>query len=67
MTAYDELVQETRRFSGLFVGQLDDAELKTFERAVASGIARRAYEGASGFMGLAKVRLSLPKEQDDGK
>lgn len=43
---------------GLFVGQLSDEEMLTFERAVEEGLARRSYEGPAGFMGLAKVRLN---------
>jgi hypothetical protein len=42
---------------GFFVGMLDDEELAEFERAIDAGRARRVYEGASGLMGLAKVRL----------
>lgn len=41
---------------GLFVGQLNAAEMRLFERAVEDGEARRSYEGGAGFMGLAKVR-----------
>ncbi len=53
---------------GLFVGQLDPGEMRTFERAVQDGEAYRSYEGGAGFMGLAKVRLrrtalSAPQEQ----
>jgi hypothetical protein len=42
---------------GLFVGQLDEKQMRTFERAIKDGEARRSYEGGAGFMGLAKVRL----------
>ncbi len=42
---------------GLHVGLLDESELWLFEKAVEDGIAYRSYEGGSGFMGLAKVRL----------
>ena len=41
---------------GLFVGMLSDAELEAFESAISQGKAWREYSGASGFMGLAKVR-----------
>ena len=58
--AYDDLVEEVSHWDGLFVGQLDGTELETLDRAVASGIAKRSYEGAGGFMGLAKVRVTLP-------
>jgi len=48
---------ELERVDGLFVGQLDADELQRFERAVEDGDAYRSYEGGSGLMGLAKVRL----------
>jgi len=47
---------ELARLDGLFVGMLNEAELEAFEVAVKQGKARREYSGASGFMGLAKVR-----------
>lgn len=46
------------RIEGLFVGQLDAREMRTFERAVEDGEARWSYEGGAGFMGLARVRLT---------
>ena len=49
---------------GLYVGQLDAEELQAFEQAIADGNAQRVYVGASGFMGLAKVRL-IPSEQSE--
>ena len=49
---------DLERIEGLFVGQLDERELRTFERAIEDGEAQRTYEGAAGFMGLAKVRLT---------
>jgi hypothetical protein len=48
---------DLERMEGLFVGQLNARELRTFERAVEDGDAYRSYEGGAGFMGLAKVRL----------
>lgn len=51
-------MSDLERIEGLFVGQLDPHELRTFERAVEDGEARRSYEGGAGFMGLAKVRLT---------
>jgi len=51
------LRNEVSKFDGLFVGQLSGYEAETFEEAVAEGIAYRAYEGGTGFMGLAKVRM----------
>ena len=54
---------DLERIEGLFVGQLDERELRLFERAVQDGEARRSYERGAGFLGLARVRLnklSLP-------
>lgn len=48
---------DLRRIDGLFVGQLDADELKLFEWAIKEGLAMRWYQGASGFMGLAKVKV----------
>lgn len=45
---------------GMHVGLLIPQELAAFERLVAAGKARRSYEGAAGFLGLAKVRLVEP-------
>jgi hypothetical protein len=45
------------RAEGLFVGMLDGNELAAFNRLCEAGAARRTYEGAAGFMGLAKVSL----------
>lgn len=47
-----------QRLNGLFVGQLSDDELELFEYAVSHGKARRVYEGAAGFLGLAKVAVN---------
>ncbi len=51
-------MDDLRHIEGLFVGQLNDRELRLFERAIQDGEARRSYEGGAGFMGLAKVRLN---------
>lgn len=53
------------RLDGLFVGQLSDEEADAFEDAVKAGRAARSYEGVSGLMGLAKVRLR--QEDTDGE
>lgn len=45
------------RMEGMFVGQLNEHELRVFNNAVAKGWAERSYEGGGGLMGLAKVRL----------
>jgi hypothetical protein len=45
---------------GLFVGQLNERELRTFELAVENGEACRSYENGAGFLGLAVVRLRKP-------
>ena len=43
--------------AGLYVGQLDANELEAFNAACLAGTAQRVYEGAGGFLGLAKVRI----------
>lgn len=48
---------DLERIEGLYVGQLDEREMETFERAVMDGRAYRDYAHAAGFLGLAKVRL----------
>lgn len=48
---------ELSRIEGLFVGQLTLEELELFRKACEDGCAQRSYEGVSGFMGLAKVRV----------
>ncbi len=45
---------------GLFVGQLNDGEIALFNLACREGAARASYEGGTGFMGLARVRLVYP-------
>lgn len=42
---------------GMFVGALSPEELKALNEGIAAGRARRRYEGATGFMGLARVQL----------
>lgn len=51
------MLMDLERLDGMPVGMLNEAELWLFEKAVEDGLARRSYEGAMGFMGLAKVRL----------
>jgi hypothetical protein len=53
-------MSDLERIEGLFVGQLGEREMRTFERAVEDGEAYRSYEGAAGFLGLAIVRLRKP-------
>lgn len=45
------------RINGRFVGELTDDELAVFESACQHGLARRAYSGAAGLLGLARVRV----------
>lgn len=56
-------MSDLEHIEGLFVGQLTEREMRTFERAIQDGAAVRSYEGGAGFMGLAKVKLirSLPR------
>lgn len=51
------MLTDLERLDGVYVGFLDKGELWLFEKAVSDGMASRSYEGAGGFMGLAKVRL----------
>jgi hypothetical protein len=50
-------MNDLERLEGMHVGLLDEYEMWIFEHAVKDGMAIRSYEGAGGFMGLAKVRL----------
>ena len=50
---------------GLFVGQLSPNELEAFYLAVFQRRARRSYEGTSGLLGLAKVRIFKDTEPRD--
>jgi hypothetical protein len=50
-----ELKETLSRVNGLFVGQLDTVEMHLFEEACKLGVARESYDGAAGFLGLAKV------------
>lgn len=51
----DDLSIEACRLDGLFVGQCDPKE---YEALIEAGLLRRSYEGASGFIGLAKLRCT---------
>jgi hypothetical protein len=62
----DDMRDLVRKIDGLFTGQLDTAERQIFEDACKEGLARRVYEGAAGFMGLAKVRVIDAPPVDDG-
>ena len=46
-----------RHIEGLFVGQLTEEELALFNACFDLGWCCQSYEGAAGFMGLARVRL----------
>lgn len=50
-------MSDLEHIDGLFVGSLNADEMRTFTRAVQDGEAVRHYDGAAGFMGLAKVRV----------
>lgn len=51
-------MMDVHEMEGMFVGLLDDAEIKALDQAVSLGLARRSYEGGGGLLGLAKVRLN---------
>jgi hypothetical protein len=48
-------IEAAKRLDGLFVGLCQPEE---YEQLVERGVLIRTYEGAGGFMGLAKLRLS---------
>lgn len=50
-------MSDLERIDGLYVGQLNDDELRMFERAVKDGKAERSYKGAGALLGIAKVHL----------
>jgi hypothetical protein len=54
----DEARDALHGLDGIFVGMLSERELAAFNEMCRTGEARRSYEGAGGFMGLAKVRLN---------
>lgn len=54
-------VDDLDRIEGLFVGQLDEHEVRVLNRAIQDGKARRSYEGGAGLMGVARVRLNNPQ------
>lgn len=49
-----DLYEEARRLDGLFAGMCKPEE---YDHLIAAGYLRRTYEGAGGFMGLAKLQL----------
>lgn len=50
------------RIDGLYVGMLDEDELKLFERARKDGDAIRSYDHVAGaVLGLAKVKIIRPQ------
>lgn len=53
--------------SGLYVGQLDADELSAFDRLCADGLMRRSYDGAAGFLGLAKCARTALRKANGGE
>lgn len=49
-------LETIRRCEGIFEGLLSPEEQAAFERCIKDGVAIRWYQGAGGFMGLAKVK-----------
>lgn len=50
------------RLEEVFVGSLNDEDMKLFEEAVSQGCAKRVYNDVAGLLGLAKVKLIyIPK------
>lgn len=48
---------DLEKIEGIFVGLLNEQEMRTFVRAIEDGEAYRSYEGEAGVLGLARVRL----------
>lgn len=44
-----------RQVNGLFVGLLDEYEMRDLDEAIKRGMARKVYRGAGGVMGLATI------------
>lgn len=60
MTSREQLVEDYGMIAclnGLYVGQLDERELKALNRLKSAGLAARSYSSAVGFFGVAKVRI----------
>jgi hypothetical protein len=58
---YNNLTDEefVERVSGLFVGQLSEDEMRRLNECIRDGIARIAYEGTAGLLGLGKIRCKI--------
>lgn len=57
--------QDLEALEGLFVGQLDERELRILNDAAAVGFARRSYDGPAGLFGLAKVKINRTRDADN--
>lgn len=49
--------RDVQDFDGMFAGQYDPEE---YEHFIKSGELYKSYEGAGGFLGLAKLRIVSP-------
>ncbi len=58
----EDMEREADRLDGLYAGM---CEPKEYEHLIEAGLLRRSYEGAGGFMGLAKLRRARPQLADD--
>ena len=56
-----EEAYELEKLDGMYVGMLDEDEMKIFEGGIERGWAKRSYSHGFGFMGLAKVKVEFPK------
>ena len=61
MSIQDDL-DVLRSLNGLHMGLLDEKEMDSFERLRQAGMAQRDYSGPSGFLGLARLRLTEVKD-----
>ena len=55
--AVEEALNLLQGTNGLFVGQLRKEEVEAFQLLIKFGLARRSYEGPSGLLGMARVRI----------
>lgn len=52
-----QAIELLKNLNGIHLGLLDDEEIEALDLLCSKGKAKRLYEGACGFMGLAKVKL----------
>ena len=66
LSEQDEIdLEEMDRAFGLCVGQLNEREMKAFNRLCASGLARRSYNTPLALFGLAIAERDFPSTQSE--